>query len=458
MADGQVAAPAPAAFEEMPQAPGQEAPKEVVGQVAEPSVDAAPAQSVAAASKAGQVDDEADEESDEDTQAQGVPSRPPDGKGQALNPDGQVGSGLLPTDSFAIVPALTAVAVRPKRGGRSAKPEGGYEGQCWFECGETASLINIGNARSVRLCCCSCNNSRRAFDSQARMQGEEAKAILADLKKNRQAEYKDRIRQARVVGTNDKRGAGLRRQAANNFLTQIQVTKGISEVIPVYWMNKAEFVGHQITRLGHSRADGEAMWAREVANPRREKRGSGPDLRLAVCGVPKTEVRVGVDMTRSLTQSIEVDFTGRDGEARLSQISDSLAPAALPDLATSEVFSAVDRSGLAFGAAASSSGSGANPLGHLSMGSSGRTYCGDLARTPAPLLAIAGDQGTPSRATRRLQGQASEPDALARATSKVEAQQVARTVLHIGCGLLKKVFGGDCVVHHLLLGPQLCRW
>ena len=366
--------------------------------------------------------DESDDESCEqdETQEAGIPMPPPAGSRRAAGLPG-------PADSLAIV-AVPPKAGPPKREYRISRPVGGYEGQCWFECGTTAGLINIGTARSVKLCCGQCNNSRRAFDAQARMLGGEAKHVLADLKRNRQAEYKLKIRQSRLLGSQDRMGAGARREAANTFFTNITVTKGIGEVIPVYWMNKAEFIGHQITRLGHSRADAEATWVREIGNPRREKRGAGVDLRLAVCGIPKTEVRVGVDMVRSLSQSMEVDFSGRDGEARLAHIADSLAPAALPDLGTSEVFSAMDRSALAFGAASSSSGAhGANPLSQLALGSVGRTFCGDLARVPAALMPIAGDPDTPGRAARKLQGRASDADAPARAESKAEERKVART-------------------------------
>ena len=149
-------------------------------------------------------------------------------------------------------------------------------------------------------------------------------------------------------------------------------------------------------------------------------------MRLAVQGIPKTVAKTGVSMNRTLSQSSVIDFSGKDGEARLAQVSDTLTPAALPDLGSSEIFSAMDRSALAFGAASSSSGQ-SNPLGHSMAGSSGRTACAELATTPAPVLALQGAPAseTPSRATRKLRGQLS--DSGNAATSKAEEAKSNRT-------------------------------
>ena len=146
---------------------------------------------------------------------------------------------------------------------------------------------------------------------------------------------------------------------------------------------------------------------------------------MAVQAIPRTEATIGVVMTRSLGQSMEMDLSGRDGEARLSQIGETMAPAALPDLASSDAFSAMDRSGLAFGAASSSSGQ-SNPLSHLAAGSAGRTFLGDLARPPAPLLAL-GSAETPRRSSRQLKGQVSDPGTVSAGT-RAEAAMRTRIV------------------------------
>ena len=312
----------------------------------------------------------------------------------------------------AIVPVGAGVlAPRSKAASRkSLKPEGGYEGKCWFECGQCTGLTNIGNSRSVKLACGPCQASRRAFDLQAKELGQAAKDEVNDLKKNRQAEYKEMVRRARLFS-----GRGSRAdmaQAVNSYINELMVAKSVTETVEIYWMNKDEFIGHQITVLGHSRADGEATWNRELRNSQRAKRGTGTDLRLAVQGIPKTVASSGVTMNRSLSQSSVLDFSGKDGEARLAQVSETLAPAALPDLGSSEVFSAMDRTALGFGAASSSSGQ-SNPLAHLSAGSGGRTGVAELASTPAPLLALqaASVAETPSRTSRRLKGHASDPRA-----------------------------------------------
>ena len=250
--------------------------------------------------------------------------------------------------------------------------------------------------------------------------------MIADLKKNCQGEYKARVRAARLMaGTSQGAMASARRESVHQYINTLAVRKGISEVSGVLWMNKDEFVGHQITVLGQSRADGEAFWHKEVRNPQRAKRGSGGDLRLAVQAIPRTEATIGVVMTRSLGHAMEVDLSGRDGEARPSQIGETMAPAALPDLASSDAFSAMDRSGFAFGAASSSSGQ-SNPLSHLSAGSAGRTFLGDLARPSVPLLALGGAE-TPRRTTRKLRGQLSDPGTVSAGT-RAEATMRTRTV------------------------------
>lgn len=147
--------------------------------------------------------------------------------------------------------------------------------------------MNIGNRKSVRLVCGPCNGARRLFDGQARGMDSLVKSELADLKKNRQSEYKERVRAARLLPGGERTVAfGARREMVNSFLTSIAVSKELKEVSAIEWLTREEFVGHHMVRLGLSRPEAEARWSAEVRNPTRARRGPPENCRLAVQAPP----------------------------------------------------------------------------------------------------------------------------------------------------------------------------
>ena len=121
------------------------------------------------------------------------------------------------------------------------------------------------------------------LDMQARAMDSGVKEFLAEMKKNRQSEYKDRVRSARLIPGQSGRNAALaRREVLQSFLTNVSVSRSVREITGVDWLSRDEFVGRRITQFGQSRAEAEAFWAVEVRNPQRAKRGAGDAVRLAV--------------------------------------------------------------------------------------------------------------------------------------------------------------------------------
>lgn len=84
----------------------------------------------------------------------------------------------------------------------------------------------------------------------------------------------------------------------------------------------------------------------------------------------------------------ELNLSGASGERRAEQLAASMTPAALPDL-SSDTFAAMDRSGLQFGAASSSSGQ-SDPLAQLTAGHVGQTALGAVVSPPPQLAALVG--------------------------------------------------------------------
>ena len=105
MAAGQVSAEALAALEEVPHVTGQAPSGQAPETEATPGNGGQVEEAAATSVKGGQVVDEADEDSLDETQAEGLPTRAPEGKGQAFQQGGQEATGPLSSDSMASVPS-----------------------------------------------------------------------------------------------------------------------------------------------------------------------------------------------------------------------------------------------------------------------------------------------------------------------------------------------------------------
>ena len=298
-----------------------------------------------------------------------------------------------------------------------------WQGVCWFECGETSDTCDLtywGNKASRKWCCNQCNAARRMLDGRARALGKEVQATLAIMKKSQQGDYKAKVRDARLL---DPRERNARRTAVTAILSKVMVGKELREVTGVVWLNKAEFVGHCVSVLGQSRAEGEAAWLSEVRDPARAKRGQGDTLRMAVQLPPRTEASSSIAVSREVTREAHVGLTGPDATLRLGQLQACIVPGALPAF-SEDTFAAIDRSGLQYGAASSSCGT-ADPLAQLTAANVGATSLKEVAEQSPQMAAILAPP-PPTAIRRPLQAAPSDPDAVV-AASKREESLAART-------------------------------
>ncbi len=226
--------------------------------------------------------------------------------------------------------------------------------QCWFECGETAGLLNIGNYRSERWVCSACNAARRGIDAQARDRSQPSvKAELKNLKEQRQGDYKAKVRSARVVAAPEGQSLRNARAAAIGRFTQsIEQTVSVEDCAVVLWLDKPDYIQRLIQR-GASEAAAAAQWTADVSDPGIKRRGSGQSLRLAVSGTPTTTAKVAKTFRRSVVAERDMH-----NEAELSVANKRMRLAAVQDVAQSTAFSDVGgdvfRSGAASGEVAPS--------------------------------------------------------------------------------------------------------
>ena len=186
--------------------------------------------------------------------------------------------------------------------------------QCWFECGTTEHLQNMGNARSPRWVCGPCNGSRRCLDSQARATAA-SRSALNDLKRNQQSLYKRKVRSARIVPASvDAPGTpgavtsrGERREALATFTASVSASASVSDIGTILWMDEIEWIAHKKER-GADDPTAKAMWDRaSVSYPPHCRRGNGKSLRLAVLGIPRTEGVLSRGIKRSLDAIQELE-------------------------------------------------------------------------------------------------------------------------------------------------------
>ena len=202
----------------------------------------------------------------------------------------------------------------------------GPAGSCWFECGQTHDLYNIGNARVVKLVCGLCNSSRKALDSQGRT-ASQLKIVLDDLKKNRQSAYKAKVRSGRIVpGSEDHPHSNAeRREMLAEYAQEVAIEASVRDEAEVLWPNLAEYIAYRT--YWHGLDEGQARAAFEVAknNPDIQKRGTREDPRVPLAGIPKT---VG-SVQRKCTRRLNV-FSDVRSQEQLDMVSGRMNIAALP--------------------------------------------------------------------------------------------------------------------------------
>ena len=197
-----------------------------------------------------------------------------------------------------------------------ALPPSALGGQCWFECGTTIGLLNIGNARSVRMVCGPCNGARRVLDGQSR--GNPAvRAKLNDLKKNQQSEYKRKVRCARIVpahlaiadGSVDQvTTRGERREVLGTLTSSVEASISVADKDGVMWPDVGQWCYLKRTRENLTDDEALAQWRQaEATYPAHCRRGSGAGLRLAYQDIPRTDGIQARGIKRSLSAMSSVD-------------------------------------------------------------------------------------------------------------------------------------------------------
>ena len=208
----------------------------------------------------------------------------------------------------------------------------GTAGSCFFECGQTSDLYNIGNARVVKLVCGLCNSSRKALDSQARS-SKQLKLVLDDLKKSRQGAYKAKVRAGRIApGSAAHPGStGERRAMLAQYTQEIEIKASVSEQSEVLWPNQTEYAAYR--KLWHSMSDDEANAAFRAAllNPDIKKRGTAEDPRVPLAGIPRTQGELSRTTSRRINAYMDIG-----DQTELDVASSRMNIAALPSPASGQ--------------------------------------------------------------------------------------------------------------------------
>ncbi len=236
----------------------------------------------------------------------------PDSQPMELGTQASVASAM-PVSTPAT--AKAAPATPASRGQAVVRAEAirlAMEAPCWYECGST-DVANIGNARSVRMCCRPCVCAKRALDKSVSGAGHEgAKAALAHMKANNQAEYKAKVRALRIVEGGQTGGQpgmvslAARREAIGQFVQAAQTFVDVNHDMPILWPDHAEYLMYMVTVKGIGKDEAEASWQRDLADPDIQRCGQGAGLRVAVRGVPVTHGIRGKRVTRDVSATVGV--------------------------------------------------------------------------------------------------------------------------------------------------------
>ena len=252
----------------------------------------------------------------------GVPLTPPFPAPPTAHPSprpmrkGSSASSFSAGGDLAIVPRAASVsgsdmgsslpASREEDGSTAMMPFGtarqkGSQGNCWFECGQTHGLYNIATAAYPKMVCGFCRSSKKALDSQAKL-SPAYKVYLEDLKRNRQHEYKEKVRAGRLVPGGPE-SANMRSQAIASYAAELEVEASVSDGGDVMWPNRDEHIGYSVTFRGFTRERAAAEWDEKLRNPDIQRRGSADDPRMPLYGIPRTTAAVTRRFARKISMT-----------------------------------------------------------------------------------------------------------------------------------------------------------
>ncbi len=214
--------------------------------------------------------------------------------------------------------------------GQRSLPGCGSAVSCWFECGQTAGLYNIGNTRAVKLVCGLCNSSRKALDYQARAD-KHLRLVLDDLKKNRQATYKQKVRAGRIIpdSAEHPHSAGERAAMLAEYSQEVQIQSTVSDASEVLWPNRVEYCAYREFWHKLSPEQANAEFEKALRNPDIKVRGTDADPRVPLTGVPRTQGSV----SRSFSRRMNV-YTGITNQGQLDVAGSRMNLASLPSMST----------------------------------------------------------------------------------------------------------------------------
>ena len=331
-------------------------------------------------------------------------------------------ASVLGVSGGGIPETALAVPAEPISGTRATRQEG-CSGQCWFECGAVDGLYNIASAAYPKLSCGFCRASKQALDRQAR-ETPALRTYLNNLIRNQQAEYKQRVRQGRLVpggryGSIDERAAAI-----SDYAQELVISNQISDNSDVLWPNEAEYVSYKVMWHRMTEAAALAAFKALLNNPDIRKRGTADDPRVPLMGIPRTTATASKTSSRRLGSSSVINTADQMGVA-----AGRMNMSALPT-ATSGFFADVGGQVFSAGAASSVQPGSSSVLALNASGPAALPALEDLravsvAPQSAPLAATSG---------RSLRQHPSEP------LPEANPREEKRTLLNLRCPMLLVIY------------------
>lgn len=205
-------------------------------------------------------------------------------------------------------PRAKASAVIVNTSSSDSSFSGAFSAVCWFECGTTTGLINMGNARSPKMVCNPCVRAKRGLDTSCRG-NDGACALLKDMKANKQSDYKAKVRSCRIDPTHGGlKDAGEQREHLSQFSSEVKKSISTTNKIPVLWLLENEWVAHHKFAKNMSDEDAILSWTVAEAKPVSEvpRKGEGVNLRLGCLGILSTSMDDHEEVSKTISKRASI--------------------------------------------------------------------------------------------------------------------------------------------------------